>query len=201
MDDNKSEFRSDLSLHASKVRNNLTTSGIVVAAANESKLGDVLQTMARNGLLMARKKEDNYSIDATLELSDETADYLNLLQTEKCFHCRKCYRKDADDDRCDFHKKYIFDKDQNEYRGEYTRFLNSEMGVISYIELYYTYLGEEFWNFTSRMLLRDLTGFSTIKSLLTFYGYVSDENVDRPFIEIPTPMEWNENNAPPPSQQ
>lgn len=146
-----------------------------------SRLGDVLQSMGFNKLLYARKKDDNFDIDDVICLSEETRQYLNVLQTEKLYHCRFCYDKN-DELRCSFHKKYLFNKDMTQNYDEYIAFLNSDMGVISFIELYYTYLSLEFWKANAQILLRDLTGFSTIKSLLEYYNYETSDDVDAPCV-------------------
>ncbi|AHH82622.1 ORF-33 [Buzura suppressaria nucleopolyhedrovirus] len=143
----------------------------------ESRLGDVIAHMAKNNLLLTRKKEDFPDIRGAFLLSDEARDYLNALQTEKLTHCRLCYHKNTEN-QCDFHKRYIFSKNADNYRQEYVQFLNSEMGIISFVELYYTFLSIDFWNITAKILFRDLTGFDSVKELLDNYNYTSDENVD-----------------------
>ncbi|AXS67690.1 ac34-like protein [Cryptophlebia peltastica nucleopolyhedrovirus] len=148
----------------------------------DSKLGDVVQYLGAHGLLLQRKKDDNFDIKVVLEVSDETRDYLNALQTEKFEHCRLCYHRN-DQTRCDFHKKYIFTKNEKENYEEYIEFLNSEMGIISFIELYYTYLSLEFWKANAQILLRDLTGFSSLKELLTYYGHNVADDVDQANIQ------------------
>ncbi|QEI03484.1 hypothetical protein [Spodoptera cosmioides nucleopolyhedrovirus] len=142
-----------------------------------SRLGDVIQHMGRNGLLLQRKKDDNFDINETIDISDVARDYLNLLQTEKMSTCRLCYHND-ETSRCEFHKKYIFTKDPKAHYDDYVNFLNSEMGVISFIELYYTYLGVSSWKIVSLMMMRDLTGFSSIRELLTYYNYECSDDVD-----------------------
>lgn len=147
------------------------------AVQEKSKLGNVIQHMGRAGLLLERKKNEDFSIKENIEISDVTRNYLNLLQTEKLTKCKLCYHID-DNLRCEFHKKYIFAKDPKIYYDEYIEFLNSEMGIISFIELYYTYLGVPFWKLTALMMMRDLTGFSSIKELLTYYNYECQDDVD-----------------------
>ncbi|AOL56745.1 hypothetical protein [Chrysodeixis includens nucleopolyhedrovirus] len=141
------------------------------------KLGDVLQHMGRNKLLLKRKKDDDFSIEEINILSDEARDYLNALQLEKFYHCRLCYHKNAEL-RCDFHRKYVFDQSSDAKNSAYIEFLNSEMGVISFVELYYSYLSVPFWKLNAQFLFRDLTGFSSIKELLTFYNYECLDDVD-----------------------
>ncbi|ABM45835.1 unknown protein [Spodoptera frugiperda multiple nucleopolyhedrovirus] len=142
-----------------------------------SKLGDVIQHMGRNGLLLQRKKEDDFSIDEKIEISDTARDYLNLLQTEKLSECRLCYHND-DTSRCDFHRKYIFTKDPKQYYDDYVNFLNSEMGIISFVELYYTYLAVSTYKIVSLMMMRDLTNFSSVRELLTYYNYECANDID-----------------------
>jgi hypothetical protein len=144
----------------------------------EPKLGDVIQHMGRNKLLLRRKKDDDFTIDEINSLSDATRDYLNALQLEKFYHCRLCYNKN-EELRCDFHKKYIFNNQSSSKDNEvYIQFLNSEMGIISFVELYYSYLSVPFWKLNAQFLFRDLTGFSSIKELLTFYNYDCADDVD-----------------------
>ncbi|AKR17342.2 hypothetical protein [Urbanus proteus nucleopolyhedrovirus] len=133
--------------------------------------------MSKNKLLLTRKRDEDFNIDDTIELSEESRQYLNALQTEKLYHCRLCYHKN-EKNRCDFHKKYIFDKDQVKEYDAYVNFLNSEMGIISFVELYYTYLAVDFWSHTASILFKDLTSFKCIKDLLHFYNYSCDDNVD-----------------------
>lgn len=142
-----------------------------------SRLGDVIQHMGRNNLLLQRKKDEDFSINETLHVSDTARDYLNILQTEKLSSCRLCYHND-DSLRCEFHKKYIFSKNSKVYNEEYVKFLNSDMGIISFIELYYSYLSVPNWKMASLMMMRDLTGFSSIKELLTYYNYECNDDVD-----------------------
>ncbi|AGR56776.1 ac34 [Hemileuca sp. nucleopolyhedrovirus] len=148
----------------------------------ESKLGDIISYMGRNKLLLTRKKEEMFDIKETIELCDETRVYLNVLQTEKLKHCRLCYQKD-DQYRCEFHKKYIFNKDSMQYYDEYVDFLNSDMGIISFVELYYSYMNVEFWKITGKFIFRDLTGFDSVKALLEHYNHTSKDDVDEPSIE------------------
>nr|AAP31239.1 XB-181 [Spodoptera litura nucleopolyhedrovirus] len=143
----------------------------------KSRLGDVIQHMGRNNLLLQRKKDEDFNINERIDISDVTRDYLNLLQTEKLSTCRLCYHND-ESLRCDFHKKYIFVKDSKLYYDEYVDFLNSEMGVISFIELYYTYLSVSSWKMVSLIMMRDLTGFSSLRELLAYYNYEFNEDVD-----------------------
>jgi hypothetical protein len=147
------------------------------AAEPPPRLGDVIQHLGRNGLLLQRKKDENFDINETIDISDVARDYLNLLQTEKMSSCRLCYHND-ETLRCDFHKKYIFNKNPKEHYDDYVNFLNSEMGVISFVELYYTYLGVSSWRIVSLMMMRDLTGFSSIRELLTYYNYECSDDVD-----------------------
>jgi hypothetical protein len=147
----------------------------------ESRLGDIIQEMGRKKLLLVRLKDDNFGIDESINISDTSRDYLNLLQTEKLSACRLCYHKN-DDNRCEFHKKYV-DIDMPNSGDDYDKFLNSDMGVISFVELYYTYLGMDFWKPTAVFLFRDLTGFSSIKEMMIHYNYPFDENVDSVPIE------------------
>lgn len=148
----------------------------------ESRLGDVIAHMAKNNLLLKRKRDEYPEIRGAFSLSNEARDYLNALQTEKLTHCRLCYHKD-NKNQCDFHKRYIFTKNVNEYRNEYVQFLNSEMGIISFVELYYTFLSIDLWKITAQILFRDLTGFSSVKELLDNYNYTTDENVDSANVE------------------
>ncbi|AIZ48690.1 asb133 [Agrotis segetum nucleopolyhedrovirus B] len=164
------EFQADLKDHIDKITTNH-------APDPKSRLGDVIQHMGRNSLLLQRKKDEDFSINLTHAISDVSRDYLNLLQTEKLSECRLCYHND-DSKRCEFHKKYIFTKDPKVYADEYVNFLNSEMGIISFVELYYSYLSVPFWRMASVTMMRDLTGFSSIKELLTYYNYECDEDVD-----------------------
>ncbi|AAG53770.1 unknown [Helicoverpa armigera nucleopolyhedrovirus] len=146
-------------------------------------LGTLLQYMGRNKLLLREKKDNDFAINEINELSDEARDYLNALQIEKFYTCRMCYHKNANL-RCDFHKKYIFDKDMKTYPDEYVSFLNSEMGVISFVELYYSYLCVPFWNTTAKLLLRDLTGFTSLKQLFDHYNYAYANDVDEACFEL-----------------
>nr|WUR10778.1 hp [Calliteara abietis nucleopolyhedrovirus] len=150
--------------------------------ASDFHLGDVLAQMCVNKRLLTRLKEDNFDIVEGFELSNEARAYLNALQGEKLKHCRHCYHKNAHR-RCEFHKKYIFEKNPNEHYSEYVSFLNSEMGVISFVELYYTYLCLDFWRATAVILFRDLTGFDNVKTLLTEHGYACADDVDVPCVD------------------
>ncbi|QWO71602.1 AC34-like protein [Orgyia pseudotsugata single capsid nuclopolyhedrovirus] len=150
----------------------------------DSHLGDVIANMSVNKRLLKRIKDENFDIAESLELSSEAREYLNALQTEKLRHCRQCYYK-SDYNRCNFHQKYILNTN-NTANGnsseDYINFMNSEMGVISFIELYYTYLCLDFWKPTAIFLLRDLTGYDSIKSLLTEHGYTCADDVDSPCV-------------------
>ncbi|ABI35704.1 hypothetical protein [Ectropis obliqua nucleopolyhedrovirus] len=148
-----------------------------------SKLGDIVLDLNEKKMLLKRKKDENFDIKESIVLSDEVRRYLNVLQIEKFQHCRLCYNKD-DSQRCDFHRRYIFCKDPLTSYDEYMEFLNSEMGIISFVELYYSYLSVEFWRPTAKFLFRDLTGFDGVKDLLREYKYAADENVDR--IDVQT---------------
>jgi len=150
----------------------------------ESKLGTLLQQMSRTGLLLQRKKNEDFSIESIV-LSDITKDYLNALQTEKMYKCRFCYYKN-DDKRCEFHKKYIFEKDQKLNYKEYVNFLNSEMGIISFVEMYFSFLMIPFWKQTASILFKDLTGFSSIKELLLKYNCYHDrmQDIDEGVLEL-----------------
>ncbi|AIE47850.1 ac34-like protein [Peridroma alphabaculovirus] len=143
----------------------------------KSRLGDVIQHMGRTKLLLQRKKDDDFAIAESIDISDAARDYLNVLQTEKLSQCRLCYHSDAAK-RCAFHAKYIFTKNPKEHPDEYVRFLNSDMGIISFVELYYSYLSVPFWKVASLMMMRDLTGFSSVRELLTFYNYECDDDAD-----------------------
>jgi Protein of unknown function (DUF1247) len=168
-------FRADLAQLTKKILNNQPPDP-------DSKLGDIILYLNENKLLLTRKKDENFEIKESIDLSVETRDYLNALQTEKFNHCRLCYHKDQNL-VCDFHKKYIFTKDSLQYHDEYTNFLNSEMGIISMVELYYTYMTVDFWRITGQYIFRDLTGFMSVKSLLQHYNYPYKANVDEPAIE------------------
>jgi hypothetical protein len=143
-----------------------------------SHLGDVIQHMGRNKLLLKRKKDEDFAIAESIDLSETARLYLNALQTEKLATCRLCYHND-DSFRCEFHKKYIFTKNATEHSDEYVQFLNSDMGIISFVELYYVYLGVPSWKLTSLIMMRDLTDFSSIKELLTYYNYDCADDVDK----------------------
>ncbi|ACO53499.1 unknown [Euproctis pseudoconspersa nucleopolyhedrovirus] len=170
------QFREDLARLTSKILNNQSPDP-------NAKLGDVLAHMSKNKLLLRKKKDENFDIAESIILSDETIAYLNALQTEKLYHCRLCYHKNAVD-KCSFHTKYIFDKDQNKHYAEYVDFLNSEMGIISYVELYYTYLCVDFWNVTAEFVLEDLTGFKNVESLLKYYDHPCLQDVDTPAVNL-----------------
>ncbi|QHB21710.1 ac34 [Artaxa digramma nucleopolyhedrovirus] len=149
----------------------------------DARLGDVIAHMSRNKLLLKNKKDENFDIAESVVLSDEAVAYLNALQTEKLYHCRTCYHKNAKN-KCAFHAKYIFDKNRNENETEYINFLNSEMGIISFVELYYTYLCIDFWNITAEFVLDDLTGFKSVESLLNYYNYSCLKDVDTPVVNL-----------------
>ncbi|AJD80716.1 hypothetical protein [Pseudoplusia includens SNPV IE] len=141
------------------------------------KLGDVLQHMGRNKLLLKRKKDDDFSIEEINILSDEARDYLNALQLEKFYHCRLCYHKMPNSDAI-FIENMFSISHRTQRIAPTSSFLNSEMGVISFVELYYSYLSVPFWKLNAQFLFRDLTGFSSIKELLTFYNYECLDDVD-----------------------
>lgn len=145
------------------------------------RLGDVIQQMGRQKLLLARKKDENFEINEIHELSEETRLYLNALQLEKLYRCRACYEPD-DSRRCWFHKKYLFDKDMKAYPDEYTAFLNSQMGIVSYVELYYAYLSIQFWSMASHILFDELTGYRSITELLKQHGHQAAPDADRPNV-------------------
>ncbi|QYC92738.1 AC34 [Trabala vishnou gigantina nucleopolyhedrovirus] len=187
---NSIEFRKDIkmltdTIIANNAATTTTTTTLTPTPTTtpiiDSKLGDVLEFMGRNGLLLRRKKDENFCINETIHLSDETRIYLNTLQTEKLYHCRMCYHKNSSS-QCWFHKKYIFDKNPDSDEDDYTTFLNSEMGIVSYVELYYSYLSVEFWRVAAKFLFRDLTGFDNVKSLLEYYNYECAEDADLPAI-------------------
>lgn len=144
-----------------------------------SRLGDAIQYLGSNGLLLRNKKDEDFNIHETIALSDTARDYLNALQTEKLFHCRLCYHKN-DEARCDFHKKYIFKLDPKQHHDEYIDYLNTEMGIISFVELYYTYLNLDFWKMAGQLIFKDLTGFSSVRELLKHYSYECSDDVDDP---------------------
>ncbi|AGE89871.1 hypothetical protein SlsnVgp016 [Spodoptera littoralis nucleopolyhedrovirus] len=171
------EFDKDIARLTAAIGQNVD----VQSASPSPKLGDVLQQLGRkrNGLL-SRKKDENFDIAETIELSDATKDYLNVLQLEKLYACRACYERD-DSRRCWFHKKYIFTKNMKTHYDEYVQFLNSQMGIVSYVELYYTYLAAPpFWNATAKIMLDELTGHSSIASLLKHHGHETSIDADEP---------------------
>ncbi|AIU41263.1 ac34 [Sucra jujuba nucleopolyhedrovirus] len=173
------EFRSDLA--------NLTATILKGEWPDpEARLGDVIAHMAKENLLLTRKKTSVPGLRGAFELSSEARDYLNALQTEKFTHCRLCYHMNSNN-TCQFHKKYMFNKPSsqpdNTASSEYVDFLNSEMGIISYVELYYTYLSLDFWKLTAKFLFRDLTGFDSVKSLLEYYSYNCDDSADKTNVE------------------
>ncbi len=142
------------------------------------KLGDVIQQMGREKLLLCRLKDDDFAIKESNELSDVSRDYLNALQLEKFYSCRLCYTKN-DADRCEFHKKYVHTSlISNKTNEDYVNFLNSEMGIISFVELYYTFLSVPQWKMTAVFLFRDLTGHSSIRELLNAYNHKCSLDVD-----------------------
>ncbi|AKC91737.1 ac34 [Lambdina fiscellaria nucleopolyhedrovirus] len=156
------------------------------AAGAEPKLGNALQNMASSKQLLKRKLIDAPEhLRKVSLLSNEARDYLNALQIEKMASCHTCYHKNANNARCEFHKKYLFNAnaDDNVVHSNddnYAQFVISEMGIISFIELYYTYLRlNDFWRPTALMLMRDLTGYSSVCSVLRNCGYETDENVDK----------------------
>jgi hypothetical protein len=146
-----------------------------------SHLGDIIQDMGRKKLLLVRLKDDNFGINESINISDTSRDYLNLLQTEKLSACRLCYHRN-DDNRCEFHKKYV-NIDMPNSGDDYDQFLNSDMGIISFVELYYTYLGMDFWRPTAVFLFRDLTGFSSIKEMMMHYNHPFENDVDSVPVE------------------
>jgi Protein of unknown function (DUF1247) len=169
------EFKTDLSVLIKKITANKPE-------CPDSKLGDVIQYMGQKGFLFKRLKDDEFGINETIDLCEQSRFYLNVLQTEKLFHCKMCYLEN-DLFRCEFHKKYIFNLDPVKNREEYIKFLNTDMGIISFIELYYSYLSTSpIW--TAQMILRDLCGFSSIKELLQYYNYECNESVDKVDFEI-----------------
>ncbi|ABY65786.1 hypothetical protein [Orgyia leucostigma nucleopolyhedrovirus] len=167
-------FRQDLARHTRIILADKTLDP-------DAHLGDVIACMSVNKRLLRRLKDENFDIVESVELSDETRNYLNVLQTEKMQHCRLCYHKSANN-RCEFHKKYLFDNNVNRDSKQYTDFMNSEMGVISFVELYYTYLCLDFWKPTAIFLMRDLTGYDNVKSLLNDHGYSCADDVDLPCV-------------------
>lgn len=175
---NVDEFRSDLAALTAKIL-------MKHPLDPNSRLGDILQNMSENNMLLLKKRDEIFDIKDTNKLSEETRVYLNLLQTEKLNHCRQCYNKtDAQEVRCWFHKKYIFDKCQTKFYHEYVDFLNSEMGIISFVELYYVYLAlDDVWKHNAPILLDKLTGFKSIKSLLSHYNYECEEAADTSNVE------------------
>ncbi|BAC67269.1 hypothetical protein AhnVgp018 [Adoxophyes honmai nucleopolyhedrovirus] len=177
------EFRRDLQLHTERI---VADSPI----DPKSRLGDIIQYLAKHNLLLQRKKDENFDIKNDLEISDETKIYLNALQTEKMYHCRQCYYKNGT--KCDFHAKYIFTNDEKNNYDEYINFLNSEMGIISFIELYYTYLGLDMWKITAQIMLKDLTGFETVTKLLRHYDYEVSDDADEPRV---TPMDMDDDSC------
>jgi Protein of unknown function (DUF1247) len=168
---NIDEFCRDLVAHTERI-----TAACPVSA--DARLGDVIQHLGRNKLLLRRKKDEDFAIAEEIELADATRVYLNALQTEKLSTCRLCYHND-DSRRCDFHRKYLFTKNVKQHNDEYVQFLNTDMGIISFVELYYTYLGVPFWRLAALMMMRDLTDFSSIKELLTYYNYDCADDVDK----------------------
>lgn len=170
----RSSFHSDLVQLTAKIMDKSVFQNVEY----EPRLGDVLQDMGRNKLLFRRLKDNNFAINETHLLSNEARDYLNALQIEKFYTCRLCYHVN-EANRCDFHKKYVplslLNKKNND---EYYNFLNTEMGSISFIETYYSFLSTQQWKFASVILLRDLTECSSIKELLNSYNYACDDGVD-----------------------
>ncbi|AKN80565.1 hypothetical protein [Perigonia lusca single nucleopolyhedrovirus] len=173
------EFRRDLRQLTVQITNTNRHS------SEKNTLGDVLQQMSKEGKLLLGR-DDNF--DDVPHLCEETRLYLNALQTEKLYKCRKCYHKN-DADRCWFHKKYIFDKDRNEQRDEYVKFLYSEMGIVSFVELYYSFLQLDMWKYVAKEVLKDLCGYENIKSLLNSYNHNADDDVD---IALCESMDYDE---------
>jgi hypothetical protein len=148
-------------------------------------LGDVIQQMGRDKQLLTKRKENEFRLFEINDLSDETRNYLNVLQIEKMFHCRSCYNID-DTERCWFHKKYLFlgpqtTNDKETLTNEYIDFLNTDMGIISFVELYYVCLMMELcWKHKAPKILYDLTGRFSINELL----HTHDETNDKPLHAI-----------------
>ncbi|QEI03649.1 hypothetical protein [Rachiplusia nu nucleopolyhedrovirus] len=170
---NSSTFHEDLARLTAKIK-----SSSMYKPEYEPKLGDVLQKLGREKKLLQRMKDNNFDINEVHELSDVARDYLNALQVEKLYTCRMCYHKNHKY-KCDFHKKYI---DVNmvsvQHDEKYIRFLNSEMGPISFMELYYVFLSLPQWRLTAQFLMRDLTGCSSVQELLITNECRNSHDVD-----------------------
>ncbi|AAR28782.1 ORF18 [Leucania separata nucleopolyhedrovirus] len=173
-----SEFDEDIERLTDEIEANLTLPHRI-----EPRLGDVIQQLGRKKLLLAAKKDENFDIEPVHELSDSTRRYLNVLQVEKLYKCRACYGHDQTK-RCWFHQKYLFTKDMKQHADEYSQFLNTQMGIVSFVELYYTYLAVPDWVLVGRFVLHDLTGCFTIAELLGHYGHEFEPDVDKCSVEI-----------------
>ncbi|ADD73747.1 ORF38 [Lymantria xylina nucleopolyhedrovirus] len=173
----ESQFRRDLAAKTAGLVETLPPADV------RPQLGDVLQMMGEKKLLLVQEKDDNFDINERHLLSDEARDYLNALQTDKLFACRACYHGRVES-RCAFHAAYLVDENAGD---EYIRFLNSDMGIINRVELYYSHLSaaseEAVWRAQAADVFRKLTGFEGVRALLTHYERAVAADADAAHFE------------------
>lgn len=140
-------------------------------------LGEVLERMGAQGQLFPQLKDENFDIVDKRQLTPATVEYLNYLEIDKLFQCRWCYTT-ANWLWCNFHKIHAYRGSRSLNNQKYIEFLNSDMGVVSFIEEYYFYLSSCTYKHEAKHILKTLTGFENLAELMESYNFSSDKCID-----------------------
>ncbi|AAK85588.1 hypothetical protein [Epiphyas postvittana nucleopolyhedrovirus] len=147
-------------------------------------LGDVLEIMGKQSQLLTemQKNDDEFRIVQQRDLSQNTIDYLNCLQNEKLFHCKLCYSH-ADWLWCEFHKTHAYRGSRDVNVDAYVEHINSDMGIVSFVEEYYHYLSSNDGKLEAKRVLKTLTNFESLNELLASHNY-SAQDADTSVYEL-----------------
>ncbi|AKN81002.1 hypothetical protein [Lonomia obliqua multiple nucleopolyhedrovirus] len=147
-------------------------------------LGNVLETMGKEGKLFPQLKDDNFDIVEKRQLSLESVEYLNYIQHDKLFQCRLCYTH-AEWYWCTFHRNHVYRRSEeiSTTNLEFVKFLNTDMAVVMFIEKYYYYLSSCNFKQDAKTILKTLTNFETLTDLMKSYNF-EDEFADNTAYEL-----------------
>jgi hypothetical protein len=139
-------------------------------------LGDVLEYMGRQSELLPNlvKDDDDFRIEQRRDLSQNTIEYLNRLQYDKLFNCRLCYTH-AETMWCEFHKTHAYHGSRDLTDDTYVEHLNSDMGIVAFIEEYYHYLSSCDNKLEAKRVLKTLTNFESLTDLLASHNYTAED--------------------------
>nr|AFS51994.1 DekiORF117 [Dendrolimus kikuchii nucleopolyhedrovirus] len=147
-------------------------------------LGEVLDSMGRQGQLMSTFQDECFDIRQKRHLAPETIEYLNYLEKDKLFQCRLCYTH-ADWLWCDFHRNHAYrSPDCNLDSVHYVKHLNSDMGVVMLIEEYFFHLSSFNNKHEAKRALKRLTDFETLSCLMASFNHVNGDELDTNAYEL-----------------